>query len=64
MSVEELDDNERQSFLIWRRSLARLLQFEMFLFFFDLSGYSTLKSVKIIFVNCSQVFLFIDGIFM
>ncbi|TYK30826.1 GTPase LSG1-2-like [Cucumis melo var. makuwa] len=24
MSVEELDDNERQSFLIWRRSLARL----------------------------------------
>ncbi|KAA0044245.1 hypothetical protein IC582_019648 [Cucumis melo] len=24
MSAEELDDNERQSFLIWRRSLARL----------------------------------------
>ncbi|KAH7524389.1 hypothetical protein FEM48_Zijuj06G0114100 [Ziziphus jujuba var. spinosa] len=24
MSVEELDDNERQSFLMWRRSLARL----------------------------------------
>ncbi|XP_020224847.1 GTPase LSG1-1 isoform X1 [Cajanus cajan] len=24
MSVEELDDNERQAFLIWRRSLARL----------------------------------------
>ncbi|KAL6205206.1 hypothetical protein ACLB2K_022468 [Fragaria x ananassa] len=24
MSVEELDDNERQAFLVWRRSLARL----------------------------------------
>jgi len=24
MSVEELDDNERQAFLIWRRRLARL----------------------------------------
>lgn len=24
MSVEELDDNERQAFLTWRRSLARL----------------------------------------
>ena len=24
MSVEELGDNERQAFLIWRRSLARL----------------------------------------
>ncbi|KAK7375224.1 hypothetical protein VNO78_35917 [Psophocarpus tetragonolobus] len=24
MSIEELDDNERQAFLIWRRSLARL----------------------------------------
>lgn len=23
MSVEELDDNEKQAFLVWRRSLAR-----------------------------------------
>lgn len=33
MSVEELDDNERQAFLAWRRSLARLALFTIGLFF-------------------------------
>lgn len=31
MTVEELDANERQAFLIWRRSLAR---FFIFIFYF------------------------------
>ena len=44
MSAEELDDNERQSFLIWRRSLARFARIEIFLFLFYLSCLSTLKS--------------------